>query len=242
MVFNYNGTDVHYEIFGGTEGEPILLLHGWGGNGKVFNGLIDMFPSHRFVVLDFPPFGESDKTIEGWNIFTYASMVMSLCEQLSIDVCQVIGHSFGGRVAILLAALKKQLVSRLVLLDAAGMKPRRSLKYYIKLYGYKLRRKLGFFVVDAGSNDYQALPENMKPIFVSIVSQHLEEYCSMIYAPTLIVFGKSDNETPIYMAKRLHKLIRKSKLVLLEDAGHYCFLDSPLAFYKELKEFWEENV
>ena len=240
MVFSYNGVDIHYEIYGEKEDCPCLLLHGWGASGEVFSALRQSFPFRQFIVLDFPPFGQSGKTLEGWNIFTYASMVMSLCEHLNLSSCDILGHSFGGRVAILLAALKKQLVRKLVLVDAAGLKPRRSLKYYIKLYGYKLRRNLGFYVASAGSQDYQALPDDLKPVFVSVVSQYLEEYCEMIYAPTLIIYGKNDKDTPVYMAKRLNKLIKHSKCVLLDDAGHYSFLDSPLAFYRELKEFWEE--
>lgn len=237
MVFTYNGAEINYELIG--QGQPTLLLHGWGGSLEVFNNLVSLFPDRLFIVPDFPPFGKSEKTIENWNIFTYASMVMSLCDHLKIEKCDVLGHSFGGRVTILLAALKKSLVKSCVLVDSAGMKPKRTFKYYLSLGKFKLARSLGFFVKDAGSQDYRALPENMKQTFISIVNTHLEDYARMILAPTLVVVGRNDKDTPIYMAKRLNRLIKKSRLVIFDDAGHYSFLDSPLVFYKEIKVFWE---
>lgn len=238
MTFVYNGASVYYEIFG--EGEPCLLLHGWGCDGTIFKSLVSQMPERKFIVVDFPPFGKSDQSIEEWNIFTYASMIISLCEHLSISKCDILGHSFGGRVAILVSALKLDLVRSCVLVDSAGLKPKRSLKYYFKVCKYKILKKLGFFVTNAGSSDYQNLPEGLRKVFVSIVNHHLDEYCHLIKAPTLIIFGKNDADTPVYMAKKLKKLIKYSTLVLLDDAGHYSFLDSPLVFYKHLQNFWEE--
>ncbi len=240
MVFVYSGVKIHYSIFGDAEGFPCLLLHGWGGSGKVFQGLIKNFPSRKFITVDFPPFGKSQKRIKDWNIFTYATMVMSLCEHLGISKCDVLGHSFGGRVAVLLSALKKGVVRSCVLVDSAGLKPKRRMDYYFRLYRYKILKKLGFYLPDAGSEDYKVLSEDMKKIFIAVVNQYLDEYCPLITAKTLIIFGKNDKETPLYMGKRFHKLIKNSRFVVLEDAGHYSFLDSPLVFYKYLEEFWEE--
>ncbi len=240
MVFKYNGVNVSFKVYGKSSLVPCLLLHGWGGSGEVFNDLIARFPDRQFIVIDFPPFGKSQNTIEDWNIFTYASLVMSLCEHLKISRCDLLGHSFGGRVAVLVAALKKSMVRSCVLVDAAGLKPRHSAKYYYKLYKYKLCRYLGFYVKNAGSEDYQKLSPEMQKIFVAIVNQYLDEYCCNISCKTLIIFGKNDRDTPPYMAKRFNKLIRNSRLVILEDAGHYSFLDSPMLFYMNLTNFWEE--
>lgn len=239
MVFNYNEVEIHFEIIGAKEDCPCLLLHGWGCDGAIFDSFRERFPNRQFIVVDFPPFGKSQKEIVGWNIFTYASMVMSLCEHLHLSQFDILGHSFGGRVAIIISAFRKNLVRSLILADSAGMKPRRGLKYYFKLLKYKLLRKLGFFVKDAGSRDYQALPQNLKKTFVEVVNQHLEEYCVEICAKTLIIYGKKDKETPIYMAKRLKRLIKDSKLSVLSQAGHFPFLDSPLVFHREISRFWE---
>ena len=241
MVFTYNGIKVHYSQYGDKSEKPCLLLHGWGASSEVFAGLMQHFPNKNFITIDFPPFGKSENEPIDWNIFTYVSMVMSLCEHLHIATCDVLGHSFGGRVAILLAALKKQLVANLILVDSAGIHPKRSIKYYYKVYKYKIYRHFGKAISNAGSSDYQKLSPQMKKVFVSIVNQDLEEYCLRIHANTLIVFGKNDKDTPIYMAKSFKKLIRNSKLEILDDAGHYSFLDSPLSFYRLLGQFWEEK-
>lgn len=239
MVFVYNGVKVNYKVYGKSMVMPCLLLHGWGCNGNIFSDLISKFPDRTFITLDFPPFGKSGKINADWNIFIYASMVMSLCEHLRISKCDIVGHSFGGRVAILLASLKKAMVNSCVLVDSAGLKPKRGFKYYYKLYKYKICRKFGFYVKDAGSEDYKNLSPEMKKVFVAIVNQYLDEYAAIISARTLIVFGKNDADTPVYMAKKLNKLIKNSQLVLLEEAGHFCFLDSPMLFYKTIEEFWE---
>lgn len=240
MVFVYNNVKINYSCFGPPGEVPCLLLHGWGCSGRIFKDLIKKFPNRNFITVDFPPFGKSQKRVKDWNIFTYATMIMSLCEHLQISTCDVLGHSFGGRVAIVLSSLKKSLVRSCVLVDSAGLKPKRKADYYFKLYKYKILKKLGFYLPNAGSEDYKALSPDMKKIFVAVINQYLEEYCPLITAKTLIIYGKNDKETPLYMAKRLNKLIKNSKLVVLENAGHYSFLDSPLVFYKHLELFWEE--
>ena len=84
MVFVYNGWQIHYQTWQGS-GRPVLLLHGWGRDLHDFDGFRENFSGRSFIAVDFPPFGESDKKIDGWNIFTYVGMVMSLCEHLGID-------------------------------------------------------------------------------------------------------------------------------------------------------------
>ncbi len=240
MVYSYSGVKIYFKRYGKTSSRLTLLLHGWGCDGKSLEGIVRSFPKRNFLVVDFPPFGKSGKNIERWNIFTYVNMVISLCEHLGIKRCDVLGHSFGGRVALLLAALRPPLVTSLTLVDAAGLKPKRKLSYYFKVFRYKLSKKFGRKNQNAGSEDYRNMPDNLKAVFVEVVNAHLDEYCLLVAAPTLIIFGKEDNATPIYMAKRFHSLIKGSQLVILEDAGHFSFLDSPLSFTRALNKFWEE--
>lgn len=240
MKFEYNGICVHYEIYGNKSSHATLLLHGWGSDGGVFEGggLIDNFDNRYFVVPDFPPFGKSTSQPSEWTIFSYVNMLISLCEHLNICSVDVVGHSFGGRIAILLSSLNCTFVHSCVLIDSAGMRPRLSIKRKFKILSYKIKKRLCGNVDNFGSNDYQALPPCMKGVFVNIVNTFLEPYLDKISARTLIVWGKNDCETPIYMAKRLNKSIKNSRLVVLEG-GHYSFLDSPLTFYRNLREFWE---
>jgi len=240
MIYNYNGVGVYYEVRGNTSQRPIIFLHGWGRSGRDFEDVVSLFPERSFLLIDFPPFGESLQEPEGWSIYTYVGMLMSLCEHLKIYSADIIGHSFGGRIAIILSAVKRSLVHSCILVDSAGMKPRRSVKYKFNLVKYKLYKKLGMKKLRKGSADYERLSPSMKETFKSIVNTYLEDYARKMSIKTLIVWGNQDEETPIYMAKRLNKLIKNSQLKIL-DGGHFSFMDCRLEFYAIMKEFLKEE-
>ncbi|MBP5467109.1 MAG: alpha/beta hydrolase, partial [Clostridia bacterium] len=87
------------------------------------------------------------------------------------------------------------------------------------------------------SSDYNALSPVMRESFIKIVNEHLDDRLCDIKNPTLLAFGKNDAETPLYMAKKLNAGIAGSRLIVLEDAGHFCFIDKPNKFNMEVKEF-----
>lgn len=212
-----------------------VFLHGWGQSGDCFKEIISKVGGN-WMTIDFPPFGESGEP-QNWNLYSYANLVISLCEHMDIKRCNIIGHSFGGRIAILVSSLQPDLVNKLMLIDSAGMKPKRKISYYFHVFSYKMLKFFGYFPQNSGSSDYCKLSDDMKKTFVSIVNTHLEEYCSQIKAQTLIVFGENDEETPIYMAQKLNKLIANSQLHIIEGAGHFVFVDREMAFVKIAKAF-----
>ena len=215
-------------------------MHGWGQNGDAFSFVQSKLNKFKWLTIDLPPFGKSEMP-KSWTIFTYANMVTSLCEHLNIKSCNVIGHSFGGRIGLIMASLTPKLVNKLILLDSAGMKPKRSLKYHFSVLKYKIFKLLNILQENAGSSDYRALDPECRSTFVSVVNTFLEEYCYQIKAPTLIIFGKQDEVTPLYMAKRLNKLIKNSTLEVVEHAGHFCFEDRPIKIVELLSKFLKEK-
>lgn len=244
MVYNFNGVKVDYKIIESKDCEktscPLLLLHGWGCDSSIFDNFISLFPNRKILVLDFPPFGKSQVEPTDWNVFTYANMVLALCQHCNIKKVDVLGHSFGGRIAIILSSLRSDFVRKCILVDSAGLKPKRKLKYYFKLYGYKLAKYFGFMFNNVGSQDYRDLSSDMKKVFSQVVNQHLDEYLPLIKQKTLIIYGEKDKETPIYMAKRLHKNIANSRLEIIKDAGHFCFIDNLMTVYRFVDEFLED--
>ena len=100
-----------------------------------------------------------------------------------------------------------------------------------------MKRKFHLKTNRQGSPDYAKLSPEMKETFKSIVGTFLEPYAQKITNKTLIIWGRHDNETPLYMAKRLKKLIKNSKLVVLENGGHFSFIDCPLEFYNLVNDF-----
>lgn len=240
MFYNYNGIKIFYRLKGEGKERVVLCLHGWGRSSDDFEGLVKNFSRKTFLMVDFPPFGQSEKEIVGWSIFTYAQMVMSLCEHLNIKSVDIVAHSFGGRVATIISAVECAFVHSCVLTGSAGMKPKRKLNYYYKVYRYKICKKFGKNLLNQGSQDYQCLSPAMKSTFVNVVETHLEDYAKQIKAKTLLVWGIDDDQTPLYMARRLNKLIKNSRIELLSGA-HFAFMENKYKFFSLVKHFWEED-
>ena len=240
MKFIYKNSPIFYKYVK-RKGEVVnVYLHGWGASHKSLYFCNDNLKGSSLFV-DFPPFGKSDKDIRGWTIFSYATMVVSLCEKLNIHKINLIGHSFGGRVAILISVFCPSKVNKLVLVDSAGVKPKRGISYHYKVWKYRMRKRLKLDISNMGSCDYLALNSNMKKTFKNIVNTHLNEFLRDVKVPTLIIFGRDDRTTPLYMARYLHKKIKKSELVLIDKAGHFCFDDNRYLFIKNVKKFIEEG-
>ena len=236
MECSFRGSKIFYQYYDYGSDTTNIYLHGWGRSSDE----LLFFKEHikqNSLFIDFPPFGKSEKDIVGWSIFTYANLICFLCEKLGIKKFNLIGHSFGGRVAILLCVLCKDAVKKLVLLDSAGLKPRRGLKYYLKVWRFKRLKKKGLDTSRLGSEDYRNLPESVKPIFVSIVNTPLDEFLPFINCKTLIIFGEQDKVTPLYMARKLNRKIRKSKLVILKNCGHFCYVDRRVEVVCQVKNF-----
>jgi len=152
------------------------------------------------------------------------------------------GHSFGGRIAIKLAARQMEGMKALVLCDAAGVTPRpkskitffgllsRSGKMVFSLpmlkYFQPLVRKIEYFL--AGSRDYYYLQsEVMKGIFRKVIEEDLTSYLAKIKLPVLIVWGRKDKLTPVSDARILNEGIAGSLLEILEETGHSPHLERP---------------
>lgn len=237
MVYKFKGVEVYYEYINQGKSRPLVLMHGWARSGEDFKQQISFFEKRTILVIDFPPFNRSRADLRDWSIYTYVSLVISLCEHLNIENADFLGHSFGGRIAIILSCVKHSLVHSCILVDSAGLKPKRSIKYKLNLALYKLKKKLGLKTKDRCSPDYRVLSPAMKETFKSIVNTHLDNYAKHMKVCTLIIWGKKDGETPLYMAKRLNRLIKDSRLEVLENGGHFSFLDCPLEFYSLVDHF-----
>ncbi|MBQ8443906.1 MAG: alpha/beta hydrolase [Clostridia bacterium] len=240
MIYNFNDAQVHFELIKGRSEKVLIYLHGWGRSGKDFKKFVDVFEEYSILLIDFPPFGKSKFNPQNFSIFSYANIVIGLCEHLNISTADFIGHSFGGRVCLIISALKPSLVHKCIYVDSAGMKPRRGIKYYAKVWKYKLCRKLGK-TTHGGSDDYRALSPEMRGLFNNIVNTHLEEFAKEVVSPSLIVWGEKDDQTPLYMGKRINRLIDDSKFEVIKNAGHFSLLDSPLEFASIVLKFLKEN-
>lgn len=234
----YQGIRVFYK---GREGEgvPIVLLHGWGASSAAMDGIYNYLLScgRTVYAFDFPGFGSSDAPPDTWGIYEYADCIRALLQELHVSRPVLVGHSFGGRVSILLGANGQ--ASKLVLADAAGCKPRFSLRKQLAVRRYKRAVARGESTEGYGSADYKALTPAMRKVFVRVVNTHLDAYLPQIEAPTLLFWGKNDTDTPLYMAKRMKRKIRDSGLIVMEDAGHFAYAERHDVFCAAVKNFTE---
>lgn len=237
MKTKFKDIYINYETIG-EKGDWIVFLHGWGGSVDSFRVVAQNFSStHRCLLFDFPPFGESEEPYEVWNNDTYVELVLHFLNMLNIKSCNIIAHSFGGRVAIKFASRYNELVEKIILVDSAGIKPRFSLKKFVQIRRYKLAKKLGLRTRDNSSPDYKKLSSLMKKTFVNIISENLAPFLKSISCPTLIIFGKEDKETPLFMAKKLNRKIKDSALIVFENCGHFAYLEDFYRFVAISKSF-----
>ncbi|MBQ3234656.1 MAG: alpha/beta hydrolase [Clostridia bacterium] len=214
------------------EGVPVLFLHGYLSSKESFIFQTEYFSNYfRVIAFDFSGFGESEPLQYPYSLDDYVSKVRSLIDSLGLDRFHVIAHSFGARVAIKLALCDSR-VDKLVLTGAAGLKPKRTLTYYYKVYSYKLLKKFlsPKRLEKFGSSEYKTLSPIMKKSYVLIVNEHLDKLARNVQNETLIIHGENDRETPLYMAKKYKKLIKNSTLKVLKGCGHFAFIDDDFDF------------
>ena len=238
MIKEINGLNINYIIEG--EGKPIIVLHGWGANINTVLSIVNALKDrYKVYAIDLPGFGKSQEPQEVIGSFEYAEIICKFMEKEKIEKASFIGHSFGGKLSIILGSKYPELVNKIVLIDSAGLIPKRGPKYYIKVYSFKALRfiykNLFFWIKDEekmekfykrfGSDDYQDASGIMRKILVRVVNENLKPLLKDIKAPTLLIWGDEDDATPLYMGKIMEKEIPDSGLVVLEGTGHYSYLD-----------------
>ena len=250
MIFRYDNIDINITRQG--EGEPVLLLHGWGCTGEIFKHIASVLSTaYTTYSFDFPGFGASGEPTEVWGVEKYTQMVEAFVKENGIERPALMGHSFGGRVSIVFASRNE--VSRLVLVDAAGVKPKRPLKYYWKVYTFKamkwlcntfLPKEKAQAIIDsrrkgAGSSDYNNASPMMRAILSKVVNEDLTHLMPAIKAPTLLFWGNLDTATPLSDARTMERLIPDAGLVVAHGTGHFSFLENQGLFTAVIKNFFK---
>lgn len=246
------GLKIHYEETGDSSNPPVILLHGWGCNHTTVRSIAKILEETRHVFnVDLPGHGASQEPQTVWNSNDFAQFVENFRKKMNIEKPSLVGHSFGGRTSIAYAS--QYPVEKLVLVDSAGITPKRSLKYYYKVYSYKLLKKLILTIYGKekgnlklekqlkkkGSADYQAASPKMRAIMSRCVNEDLRKIMPRIQTPTLLIWGETDTATPLSDAKIMEKNIPDAGLVSFPACGHYSFLDNPFAFRAVMREFFK---
>lgn len=245
---------VHYDVSG--SGQPLVLMHGWGCSHSTVQSIAATASrTHTVYNIDLPGFGASPEPDRTWGVEQYTSLIEKFIAVLGIENPVMAGHSFGGRITILYASRNSNTDS-IILIDAAGIKPRHTLKYFYKVYSFKFAKKLLHLVfgkeraekrIDRlrarrGSSDYSQATPRMRAILSRCVNEDLTGVLSSIKVPSLLIWGEDDKATPLADAKKMEKMIPDAGLVSFPGCGHYSFLDNPSQFAAVLSSFLQSRI
>lgn len=234
-------------------GTPILLLHGWGASIQAMWAVALRLANEGFCVhaVDFPGFGETDLPPEAWTVPQYAAWTIQYMDTAQLDKVNLIGHSFGGRVSLVLGAEYPERVDKIVLSNSAGviLPPLLRLRFYylwrgtlmniLSLPGLgSVKEKVKTSLRQRyGSTDYLNAGE-LVDTFRLVIGQDLRDYAKRIQAPTLLFWGDQDEETPLEIGQILEETIPDAALILFEGAGHYAYLDNLGQFIRVVGHFF----
>lgn len=244
-TININGLNISYYVEG--EGENLIFLHGWGQNIESFAPVINILKQdYRIWAIDFPGHGQSQEPEEGLSIYQFEEILTKFIAEKEIKNPSLVGHSFGGRVAIIYSS-KNENINKLILTGAAGIVPKKSLSFKFKVAHYKFMKALTLtpfykqyrddLLNNSGSADYKNASPVMKACLTKTVNEDLQYLMPQISAKTLLYWGENDEATPLEDGNRMNEIIPNSKLKVMPSSGHYAYLENYNDFIKEIVNF-----
>ncbi len=257
MDLTVDGYRIQYKEAG--SGDVVVILQGWGTQMEVYDSIVQILSGqYRVIRLDLPGFGASEEPHEPWSVEDYAVFFIHFMETLQITHATLLGHSYGGRMIIRLAARPELpfTIDRIVLVDSAGILPHKTFRQKMSIRRYKLlKRILGLTPVyrmfprlidewksRQGSEDYRNASPVMRQCLVMAVNEDLTDLLPLIRQETLLVWGDRDTATPLSDGKLMEQKIPNAGLAVIEDAGHYSFLDQPVVFRRIMQSYFAIGV
>ncbi len=240
----------------------VLILHGWGSSLENWIPVKNLLENQGYKVFvpDLPGFGETPKPEKPWSIDDYVEWIKRFCEKQkqvhgkSIEPFFLIGHSFGGGIAVKFTIKYPQKISRLVLIAPAIVRQKR-----IKQYIYFLLSKIGKLIFSLpilsflqpvirkilyrflGVADYYKLyiqkELNMKETFKKVIKEDLQKFLPQIKTRTFIIWGDKDKVTPLSDAYVIQKRIQNSHLKIIPEGGHSLHFQVPEKFVEIIIQF-----
>ena len=246
---------IYYKKYG-TSNKNILILPGWGDNRKTFNYLISILEKdYSIYILDYPGFGKSSFPNRDLNIHDYSFLINEFIKDKRIINPTIIAHSFGGRIVIDLFKVKENLdIKDLILIDIAGIKPRKNIIKKLKEKTSKLLKKIGTILPKNiknkyletlikifGSSDYSKLNPNLRKTFIKIVNYDQKDDIKYIDKDTLIIWGELDKDVPLKDGYFINKEIKNSGIVVVPKSGHFPYLDRAYYVNRVILEYLKND-
>jgi pimeloyl-ACP methyl ester carboxylesterase len=222
------------------EGKPVVALHGWGGGIRSFWPVAERLAPYGYQVhvLDLPGFGQSELPPQPWSVVDYARFVVAFLDDFDLPQVSFLGHSFGGRIGLVLAADYPARIDKMVLADSAGIRTPLTARQHVRnflarstsrtlerlrLDGWRARLQDRYNRRYASEDYLTAGP--LRETFLRVIQQDLSTYAARIQAPTVLIWGDQDKDTPLWQGKKLEQTIPDAGLIVFEGAGHFAYLE-----------------
>lgn len=231
----------------------IIILHGWGLSAFRFLGLSTLLTKKGYSVFtpDFPGFGKSRIPDRPFTLLDYVDFLRSYIQKQKMDSFIIIGHSFGGRVALRYAAVQPEALRALILTGTPGFTPvaRKKLFFFIllakigkvffsvwplTLLSEKIRPWYYYLV---GAREFYRAEGVMRETFKLVVQEELQSAMKKVCVPTLLVWGSEDSITPIWIAKKMKEFITGSTLEIIKARDHGVSFKDPHVFVSRIEKF-----
>jgi len=244
-----NGLVINYYCYQSSQknNKTLVFLHGWGVDSRSWQPIVSPLINQNYSVylIDLPGFGQSQQPDEHFSLDNYADVVDQLITKVGLNNIVLVGHSFGGRITIKLGSKHAPYLKKIILVDSAGIE-KKSQSIKLKMLIAKilkpffqpktmqgLRKKIYSLI---GAGEYLAIPELSK-IFGTVTGEDLTPILNKINQPTLIIWGDKDQTTPQKAAQIVNSEIKGSQLAIINNAGHFSFLDQPQKFINIIMKF-----
>lgn len=207
----------------------VFILHGWTYSTEKWLPFINSLNTKKLEVrlLKIPGLTEELETV--WNLDNYVEWLKRVVDKQK-DKVILIGHSNGGRISLAFAAKYSSKISKLILIDSAGIyhndlpiRLKRIIFKTIAKFGKKitksetLKKALYKFTKEV---DYKDASPIVRETMINLITSDISDRLNKIITPTLIIWGEFDKITPTKDSLLMHKLIKNSKLVIIKDAKH----------------------
>lgn len=225
-----NDLRINYKIAG--EGPAILILHGWGSKSDRWQIVGELLSQKglKVIIPDLPGFGNSQTPIFPWSLDDYYKLIEEFIFSLNLEKFYLLGHSFGGSVAVRYALKFPQKVEKLFLVASAGIRRKTFKKLilakisstltvfsFLPLYNF-LRKAFYKFIV--GKSDYLLTSGVMKETYLKIIKEDISRLLSLIKTPTVIIWGQKDDVISVKDVYFFQRQIKNSKLIIIPHGDH----------------------
>jgi pimeloyl-ACP methyl ester carboxylesterase len=224
-------------VLGPASSRHIVFLHGWGGSRDSLRGIGTLFQhTHQVHLIDLPGFGDAPAPPADWDTINYTDLIQQYVLERFSGTVILVGHSFGGRVSVRVAARRLAPVVGLVMMGVPGLPQtalsraqlrRRAIRWLrralIAARPIAGQRPIEWHTRTYGSKDYAAAGV-LRPLLIKAVNENLTESASAVVCPTLLLWGTDDTETPPWLGRGYKRLMDgRATLEWLPHKDHHLY-------------------